>query len=98
MRLWDLESEAPPRVIAHTGKVNAATVRGHVLATVSDDHVLRILDWHALRELARFTDDASLDQCALADDGATVVAGGQTGQLHVLRANDRLRALLAHPD
>jgi WD40 repeat protein len=90
VRIWNLSTFAEVGTIGHGGGVRALSAHGDVLLTASDDHTLRLFAWKSGRELARFTDDASLDACALAPDLRAVVAGGLSGQLHVLRPNHAL--------
>ena len=57
-----------PIVIPHTAAVNTLRARGDLLATTSEDHILRLFDLRDGTELARFTDDAPLVACEIAED------------------------------
>jgi WD40 repeat protein len=83
-QVWDLQAFASILSLHHRGPVNALSVRDDLLVTGSDDHTLRLLDWRRGAELARFTDDAVLVTCGLADDSETILGGGKSGQLHIL--------------
>src|SRR5262249_1565145 len=86
-QVWDLQTFASILSLRHAGAVNALCVRGDLLLTACEDHTLRLFDWRRGDELARFTDDAALVACGIADDSATILGGGKSGQLHILRAN-----------
>jgi WD40 repeat protein len=90
VRVWSTPSFTMVRTIPHLGKVNSLHVRGDLLLTAGDDHRLRLLNWRSGEELAAFTDDASLLACVIGVDMSRVIAGGKSGQLHVLRPNDAL--------
>jgi WD40 repeat protein len=86
LRIWDLATLRVIRTLSHPEAVASLMVRGELLVTVSTDRTLRVFAWRRGLELARFTDDAPLAACAIGEDGRTLLAGGMSGHLQILRA------------
>ncbi|MFI6290223.1 NB-ARC domain-containing protein [Nonomuraea sp. NPDC050790] len=96
VRSWQLRTGLPRRAFGpFSGPVTGLHVRGRLLVTAAEDQCVTVFDRYDARELARFDDDVAVSRAVLlGDDPATVVAGGMSGFLHVLRANGPLRTLL----
>jgi WD40 repeat protein len=58
---------------------------GRRAISASEDHTLKVWDLEAGVSLTTFSGDSSLNTCAVAPDGRTVVAGDAGGRVHILR-------------
>jgi WD40 repeat protein len=96
VRSWELPSGSARRTFGpFTGTVTGLHVSEDLLVTAGEDQSVTVFDRHDGRELLRFDDDVAVTRAAvLGDDLATIVSGGDSGFLQVLRANEPLRALL----
>jgi WD40 repeat protein len=86
VRVWDLESNQPPRLLeGHTNVVNAVALSGNGQRAISGswDHTLRVWDLETGRCLAVFICDASVYSCAWARERARIVAGDGLGNVHL---------------
>ena len=93
LKVWDLEHGSELCTLrGHTDWVVAVTVTsdGQRIVSVSQDKTLRVWDVEASCELATFTDEGSLNTCAACPDGITIVTGGDTGFVHILRLENVL--------
>lgn len=99
VHLWDLTSDAPPRVLAgHHARVRALefSPEGGYLATASDDLSLRLWDLARDREL---TEQAgAVTAVRFSPDGATLVSAGEDGRLRLwdTASGDLKRVLSGH--
>ena len=55
--------------------------------STSEDATLRVWDLASGRTVMAFTGDGELRTCAVTPDGATVVAGEDSGRIHFLRCS-----------
>ena len=88
LRLWDLESGQTLRTLeGHTNWVSAVAVtpNGHRAVSTSGDQTLRLWDLESGEEITTFTGDDCMISCAFAPDGQTIIAGGRSGRVHLLR-------------
>ena len=71
----------------HTRKVAGVTVSadGRWVLSCSFDHTLKVWQLADGQVLASFDAGERLTCCAFAEDGRTIVAGGASGRVHVLR-------------
>jgi WD40 repeat protein len=63
----------------------AITADGEQAVSASSDHTLKVWDLKTGELLDTFTADGSIDACAVAPDGKTVIAGDALGRVHFLR-------------
>jgi WD40 repeat protein len=91
LRLWDLESGQTIRVLqGHTDTVwlVAVTAEGLRAVSGSKDKTLRLWDLWDLesgKEIATFTGEDKMGDCAIAPDGQTIIGGEGSGRVHILR-------------
>ena len=71
----------------HSDSVNAVAVTGDGKQAISAsiDNTLKVWDLETGEVIASFTGEYPLSCCAVAPDGVTIVADGQSGQLQFLR-------------
>jgi WD40 repeat protein len=71
----------------HTGGIHSVDIApdGQRAVSASDDHTLKIWDTQTGLCIATFSGESPLLSCALAPDGVTIIAGDNTGRLHILR-------------
>jgi WD40 repeat protein len=98
LRVWDLENGAE-QVISHghtpSAFAVAVTPDGQRAVTVVGPHrvkvggprdtTLKVWDLHRGELIASFFGESELQACAIVPDGMTIVAGEQSGQVHILR-------------
>jgi WD40 repeat protein len=97
VRTWDLNTLTLDQDFdVHLNVVNSLYVLGDLMLTASDDHTVKLFNWRNGQRIATFTDDASVIGCAIGSDLATIVAGGKSGYVHILRTNKPLRKLLGN--
>ena len=77
-------------LVGHTGCVTSTAVHpdGRRAVSASADKTLRVWDLEAGQELASFTAEASVNCCAIAPHGDTIVAGDESGLLYFLRLEE----------
>jgi len=63
----------------------AISADGQRAVSSSDDKTLKLWNLATGEEIASFTAEAGFSGCALAPDGAGVVAGDESGRVHFLR-------------
>jgi WD40 repeat protein len=90
LKIWDVEGQGGERSLrGHRDRVTSVvlTQDGRFAVSCSTDRTVKLWDLQAARCLSTFTGDRGLTCCALSSDGRTIVAGGISGDLHVLRWN-----------
>lgn len=88
IKVWSLETAKELfTLIGHTDWVNdvAVTPNGKCVISASSDHTLKVWDLKTRKIIASFTGESSINCCAVAPDGVTIVAGEESGRLHFLR-------------
>lgn len=86
IKVWSLEQDAPLRSLeGHRHWVWDVVRSGDHLFSVSSDSTLRMWNLTTGENIATFTADSPLIACTLSSDGKTIVAGAQSGHLHLLR-------------
>jgi WD40 repeat protein len=91
IEVWDWQRRTLQRTLkGHTDRITDvwATRDGQQAISSSADHSLRLWDLTNGAMIARFEADGGLSCCALADDGANIVAGEEAGRLHFLRLEE----------
>jgi WD40 repeat protein len=86
MKVWDLETGTELFTLTgHSDSVSALAVTsdGKVISG-SWDKTMKVWDLETGIELATFTADASIECCAVAADGRSVVAGDRSGRVYFL--------------
>ncbi len=63
----------------------AVTPHGRQVVSASADHTVRVWDLNSRRVMASFVGDSPMYACAVTPDGATVIAGEESGRVHFLR-------------
>ena len=86
LKVWDLAAGAELRAVSERSSgVKALAVTPDARFAVScSDWTLKVWDLSGDRVLAAFTTDAGIRSCAIAPDGARVVAGDRLGRIHFL--------------
>jgi WD40 repeat protein len=87
LRLWDLKSGETIHLLqGHTEGVRAVAVTADGRRTVSGswDETLRLWDLDSGSEITIFTAERPMHRCVFAGDGRTIVAGDESGQVHLL--------------
>ena len=76
----------------------AVTLDGRRAVSASEDRTLRVWDLESWEEIDIFTGDSSMDTCAVAPGGRTIIAGDRSGRVqlsgllkHALRTPARSR-------
>jgi len=89
LKVWDIEfgMEELHTMKGHTGSVAAVVVTpdGKQAISASEDHTLKVWDIESGQIIASFSGDGSLLDCAISQDGKTIVAGEASGRVHFLR-------------
>jgi WD40 repeat protein len=87
LRIWDLEHMTPVRTLrGHTAYVTRAMLlpSGRQLVSASLDGTVRLWSIHNGKELATFVADSPVHSCIASTDGRVIVAGENSGRVHVL--------------
>jgi WD40 repeat protein len=87
LRIWDLEHMAPVRTLrGHTAYVTRAMLlpSDRQLVSASLDGTVRLWSVHNGKELATFVADSPVHSCVASSDGRVIVAGENSGRVHVL--------------
>lgn len=71
----------------HRYSVNAVAITpdGQAAVSASDDNTLKVWDISTGKEIVQFIGESPMHCCAAAPDGKTIVAGEQSGRVHILR-------------
>src|SRR5919199_1075022 len=88
LKIWDTETGRELQTLTEDSSfVSAVAIApdGKRVVSASWDHTLRIWALASGKEIASFTGDNGFNCSAIAPDGVTVVAGGQSGPPHFLR-------------
>ena len=88
VKVWNLETgEELLSFNGHSGWVSAVAVTadGKRAISGSDDNTVKVWNLETGEVIASFTGDGSINCCAVAPDGVTIVAGEQLGRVHFLR-------------
>lgn len=88
LKVWSLSSGKVLQTLeGHTDWVKdvAVMLDGQHTISVSSDKTLKVWDLSSGKCLTTFDLDEALHTCAVAPDGVTIVAGGESGRLHFLR-------------
>lgn len=87
LRVWEMETGRERRVISFDGYVirSLAALPGGRLAAAGSDGTLTVWDAAAGCAVAHFTGDSPLEVCAAAPGRGLIVAGEESGRVHVLR-------------
>lgn len=86
--VWDLkEGKAMHTLAGHSGSITGTVViqDGRRVVTASVDKTIRIWNLERGELLATFTGEDGFISCAAALDGKTIIAGEDSGRVHVLR-------------
>ena len=88
IKVWNLETgEEKFTLTGHSNSVNtvAVTPNGKEVISASGDNTIKVWNLETREIIATFTGESSLNCCAVAPDGVTIVAGEASGRLHFLR-------------
>ncbi|MFN6477929.1 NB-ARC domain-containing protein [Nostoc sp. DedQUE07] len=88
LKVWDWQTGEQLRtLVGHSLWVDALTVtpNGKYVISGSWDKTLKVWNWQTGEVIASFVGDGAILCCAVAPDGARVVAGEVSGQVHFLR-------------
>ncbi|BAZ13109.1 WD repeat-containing protein [Calothrix sp. NIES-4071] len=88
IKAWDVENQILKfSLTGHKDSVNAFVISscGKYLISASSDTTLKVWNFQSQKEIAGFTGESSINCCAIAPDGTTIVAGEASGRLHFLR-------------
>jgi WD40 repeat protein len=88
LKLWSLETGEQLRTFkGHSDLVQAVAVTtdGKKVISGSSDNTLKLWSLETGKVIATFTGESSLNCCAVAPDGVTIVAGEESGRVHFLR-------------
>ena len=91
INVWDLEAApAAYTLTGHTGRITGLAVNsaGQRAVSCSWDRTVRVWDLGTREGIVAFAVDGGIEDCDLAPDGKTVIAGDRLGQVHVLRLED----------
>jgi len=61
------------------------TLDGRRAVSASYDPTLRLWDLESGKEIATFTGEDDMGNCAVASDGRTIIAGDVSGRMHFLQ-------------
>ncbi|BAY88615.1 MULTISPECIES: NB-ARC domain-containing protein [unclassified Tolypothrix] len=88
IKVWNMKTRKENFTLTgHTNDVKdlAVTTDSKKLISVSSDNTLQVWNLETAENIAIFTSDSSINCCAVAPDGVTIVAGDALGRLHFLR-------------
>ena len=84
LKIWDLERATCIRTLrGHTKEINAVAANQEIAVSASADKTLKVWQISSGRCLTTFHLDEELRACHLVD--GTVMAGGESGRVHLLR-------------
>jgi WD40 repeat protein len=86
--VWDFDSGYEAySLVGHSENILALAVSadGERAVSGSQDRTVQVWDLERRDQIACFSADGSVEACALAPDGKTVIAGDRLGQVHILR-------------
>jgi WD40 repeat protein len=87
LKVWDLESgKCLYTLQGHSDWISGMSITryGNYVASASHDNTLRVWDLKSGERIATFTGESPMWSCAGAPDGRMIVAGDQSGQMHIL--------------
>ena len=99
IKVWNLETgEELFSIINHKNSKNCldVTLEGDYLISISLDNTLNVWNLRNGEIVATFTGDSTLNSCAFAPDGVTIVAGEASGKVHFLRLEGREKVRSKH--
>ncbi len=88
LKVWELATgKEICTLTGHSDSVYAVAVTGDgkYAVSASNDKTLKVWDLTTEKEIATFTGEDSILCCAVAQDGVTIVASGESRRLHFLR-------------
>ena len=88
LKVWDLRTAEVLRTLeGHSASVLSVALSpdGTRAVSASDDQTLKVWDLRTAEVMATYHADGALYACAIASDGRTIIAGGASGVMHVLR-------------
>ncbi|MBD2224473.1 NB-ARC domain-containing protein [Calothrix anomala] len=88
LKVWNWQIGELLRTIeGHSDSVNAValTPDGKYVISGFVDNTLKVWNWQTGEEIATFTGESAIYCCAVASDGAKIVAGDALGRVHFLR-------------
>jgi WD40 repeat protein len=93
VKIWDIPARTVlQRFKAHRGSIEdlALTSDESMVVTSSVDGTVKLWNIAVEECLASFTGDSGMTACAISPDGRTVVAGEESGAVHILRVENVL--------
>lgn len=88
LKVWDLEQGTELQALkGHQNNVEALAITpdGQYVVSASWDRTIKVWSLETGETIAGFTGESEILTCALAPDGRTIVAGEQSGRVHILR-------------
>ncbi len=88
IRVWDLvNGREIQNMKGHIGVIRSVCVTsdGNYVVSASEDRALKVWCLKNGKEVSSFVGEGSLLNCAISDDGSTIVTGEATGRVHILR-------------
>jgi WD40 repeat protein len=92
INIWNLETRKVSFTFSgHFDSINALKFipRNNQVISVSSDKTLQLWDMQTGNLIAKFTGESSINCCSVSSDGFTIVAGEESGRLHILRLEGR---------
>jgi len=84
LTVWELENGTELLTMPSYGRVVAVTPDRRRFVSISSEETLNVWDIEVRKILASFSGDSALSTCAIGSDGMTIVAGEETGSVHIL--------------
>ena len=96
IKVWDLETGKEEFTFTnHNNSINylKVTPDSERFISVADDNILKLWNLSSGEEIASFAGESALKCCAITSDGATIIAGEESGKVHFLqlKKNNKLR-------